>query len=1213
MKPSPSRTARIFLSSTFRDFGEERDLLVRKVFPGLRARLKDRFVELVDVDLRWGITAEQAERGEVLPICLAEIDRSRPFFVGLLGERYGWIPPSEKYPAHVLEVQPWLEAHRGGKSVTELEILHGVLNDPKMAGRALFYFRSANYARKKGGDYVPASEEDARRQAELKERIRESGFPVVEDYADPQALAERLEADLWAVLDETFPAAEVPDAVAREAMRHEAYAALRRGLYLGGEAYLKALDEALASGKQWILIEGQSGGGKSALIANWTEALEKVHEDLVLHVHYLGATADASDPVSLVRRLVETIRRTVGSEEEVPGDPEKLLEALPLWLANASSWAGLKGKRFVIVIDALNGLMDRRDLRWFPSFLPERVHLVVSSLPGEVQDHLKQRAEWTEVAVKPLDQERAEELFVAYLRRFNKELPPDLVSRIMDHELVANPLFLRILAEELRLFGVHERLGERLEHYLTSKTVDDLFERVLERVEDDNGADTVRKVMVGLWASRAGLTEEEIRAWADLKPVDWAYIRNALGNALLEGSGRIVFGHDYLKIAVSDRYLSGNNTLDDEGQSPEAIARRQAAHTELAKWFEDHAFQPEDAPGLRVPDARAAEEIPHQWRQARDWQALKAALTQRDMFEAFYSFGKKEELLAHWVAVEQSGEVKIEGDYSAVWSTWNLDESTRDAANIASALQHFFAFAGQYGDFALWLAQFAQKTTEEVEGTEHPEVGRNLNNLAILLSRRGNYRDAEDCLQRAIKILEKASGSDNGDVAGCLYNLAQLETHRGNFISAEGLFRRALSIRERCFGSNSLTTIESVDGLAGILVEQGRFADAEPLFLRALSVTENAKGENHPDTGLCLNNLANYYISIDKDDLAEPLLRRSLEIAEKTLGRNHPFTAGRLDNYAQLAYSKGDLEEAEKFYRRALDIRERVLGIEHPDTGISLNNLGILLQSKGEYAEAEKMYRRDMAIAEKFMGPSHPDTAICLGNLGRLMVAKKDLGEAEKLFRLALRVQLESIGHNHPHTATTFSHLGSVLEQSGVVDEAKSSYLSALSGREESLGSEHASVMIVLKKLTDLLLVTGENIDAEAYLRRLCALQEKLLGLENSELLNSLCRLGDVLRRVGRHADAEKELAHALERAEKLDFAGPFFSFAELRIDQKRYEDAVILLQRCLRTHRRKLDPTDEAIGEVIRKLADVHRLMGRDAEAAEILKQLPTEGWGSS
>ena len=80
-------TIRLFVSSTFRDFGEERDLLVRRVFPALRARLKGRFVELVDVCRRWGIKAEEAERGEVLPICLAEIDRSRPYFIGMLGER----------------------------------------------------------------------------------------------------------------------------------------------------------------------------------------------------------------------------------------------------------------------------------------------------------------------------------------------------------------------------------------------------------------------------------------------------------------------------------------------------------------------------------------------------------------------------------------------------------------------------------------------------------------------------------------------------------------------------------------------------------------------------------------------------------------------------------------------------------------------------------------------------------------------------------------------------------------------------------------------------------------------------------------------------------------------------------------------------------------------------------------------------------------------
>jgi len=49
---------------------EERDLLAKQVFPSLRQKAKKRGVEVVDVDLRWGITQEQSDRGETLPICL---------------------------------------------------------------------------------------------------------------------------------------------------------------------------------------------------------------------------------------------------------------------------------------------------------------------------------------------------------------------------------------------------------------------------------------------------------------------------------------------------------------------------------------------------------------------------------------------------------------------------------------------------------------------------------------------------------------------------------------------------------------------------------------------------------------------------------------------------------------------------------------------------------------------------------------------------------------------------------------------------------------------------------------------------------------------------------------------------------------------------------------------------------------------------------------
>src|SRR3954468_12792115 len=86
------RTARVFISSTFRDMQAERDHLVKVVFPELRERLLPHRVYFDDIDLRWGVTREQAENDQVLNLCLQQIDACRPYFIGILGEHYGWVP-----------------------------------------------------------------------------------------------------------------------------------------------------------------------------------------------------------------------------------------------------------------------------------------------------------------------------------------------------------------------------------------------------------------------------------------------------------------------------------------------------------------------------------------------------------------------------------------------------------------------------------------------------------------------------------------------------------------------------------------------------------------------------------------------------------------------------------------------------------------------------------------------------------------------------------------------------------------------------------------------------------------------------------------------------------------------------------------------------------------------------------------------------------------
>ena len=589
-----SRLVRVFISSTFRDFAEERDLLVRKVFPELRRKCRERQVELVDVDLRWGITEEEAQQGKVLPICLAEIDRSRPFFMGFIGDRYGWVPEKDQYDLSLLLEQSWLDEHRGGKSVTELEMLHGVLNNPAMEDRAFFYFRDSAYSQAKGGAYLSEGPPEIAKLEALKDRIRRSGFPVVENYRNPEELAERVRDDLWKLIDEAFPESEVPDALARERLRHEAFTASRLGLYIGGESYFAKIDSAVAAKvRRPVLVTGDSGGGKSALLANWASRFSQNNPSAILLTHCLATGADAAQPVNMAVRILREISCITGEQLVLEGDPRKALHMLSPWLAKAGAFATQKGGFFVLVLDGLDKMDAQHDMGWWPSMLPEGVGLVASCLPGKVFDAIASRMDWEKLPVSPLQREDCETFIASHLGKYRKSLAPELTSKVLAHPLSGNPLFLRTLLEELRVFGVHEELGPKLDHYLTSQTVDDLFERVLERVETDNSPESVRAVLEVIWAAKESFAEDELLAVSGLAPAVWASIHIALDESLIGAGGRIAFSHDYLRKAVEDRYLpSAEDRRRIQNRMAEFCAQAMAGgRKDISHYVRRHAIE----------------------------------------------------------------------------------------------------------------------------------------------------------------------------------------------------------------------------------------------------------------------------------------------------------------------------------------------------------------------------------------------------------------------------------------------------------------------------------------------------------------------------------------------------------------------------------------------------------------------------------------------
>lgn len=130
---------KIFISSTFKDLEEERKIIRTKIIPVLQSYANKYAVSIIPIDLSWGITDTESLSKKVLERCLLEIDNSRPFFIGIIGVKYGWIPKETDLSTNTFALYPcvrkWLNLQ---KSITEMEMLYGALDSEKFVDAAFY-------------------------------------------------------------------------------------------------------------------------------------------------------------------------------------------------------------------------------------------------------------------------------------------------------------------------------------------------------------------------------------------------------------------------------------------------------------------------------------------------------------------------------------------------------------------------------------------------------------------------------------------------------------------------------------------------------------------------------------------------------------------------------------------------------------------------------------------------------------------------------------------------------------------------------------------------------------------------------------------------------------------------------------------------------------------------------------------------------------------
>ena len=554
----------IFISSTFNDMHAERDYLLKYVFPDLREWCSRRKINLIDVDLRWGITEEDAkENKKVVDICLKNVDKARPIFLCFLGQRRGWVPSLDDISTDTFSDFPQIKSEIGNKSVTELEIMHACFTPfgykERVDCKPFFFLRDPSYLSEIDNPIIIEQlftneyEEDNIEQEKFWDMLL-SKIPLMRHFVysakwnpelySPEVtirnqfgeevfeckkgrlcdffVGERTLKDV--IITEIIKEIETifsddlnfrMDSLDDSAKLNEAFFQRALKQYVERESDDVFLDKYIFSDMSEfpIYIISPHGMGKTSYISKCIERYSGIPNSIIIY-RFIGIDHRIIDEETLINSILEELlSQNLFIENDVPQDPimrcEKFYEILDI--------VESKLNKLIIFVDGIDQLGIALDkLKYIPTY-KSKIKFVVSCSTESADKNFINRIKRCVQTISVHEFSNSFDkinLSNSYFENYLKTPDQGTLSKIVDLDGSSNPLYLKILLSELRLYGSFETLNDRInsEYGDTPFTA---FSKVIERLILDptylsvDNYQAVKCALGILACSKTGLTQDE--------------------------------------------------------------------------------------------------------------------------------------------------------------------------------------------------------------------------------------------------------------------------------------------------------------------------------------------------------------------------------------------------------------------------------------------------------------------------------------------------------------------------------------------------------------------------------------------------------------------------------------------------------------------------------------------------------------------------------
>lgn len=433
------RQVRLFISSTFRDMNVERDYLVRLIFPRLADYCAKRRLEFVPIDLRWGIPEEDSRNGLVLSACLDEVDNSRPFFIGILGSRYGWQPEESdlnSLNSSLSEIRQWLcEKVALRRSITEMEIEYAALRNMD-SPYAAFFIRD---------DTVDVPEEfcepagsDAEKKLKaLKKRICEQDRYPVNVYTTPDKLGDMIYRCVVEMIEKEYPETS-NDEIDSVLGTHRYTLEANSHSFISTDGIFQLVDGHIQKNTGIIFIGGYNG----TEILHTLPVLIKYLDNKYDNVFYFDFNSIPTDSLPM--------------------------EAFLKWTEYAF-YPPLVGEWWYLGIDncSLLSIEEASELVEWINSRKVGAHIAVSaSKNSPIYDAMSWNVpSFGIININPMNEEDRELFIDNYTRFYGKRLTKEQIKKLSTQKHASLAPYLQLVCQELVNHGDFDTLGNRIDFF----------------------------------------------------------------------------------------------------------------------------------------------------------------------------------------------------------------------------------------------------------------------------------------------------------------------------------------------------------------------------------------------------------------------------------------------------------------------------------------------------------------------------------------------------------------------------------------------------------------------------------------------------------------------------------------------------------------------------------------------------------------------------